>query len=264
VFTERIIGFMMKSLKEAKVNTSWINPNKAYEDAVAAFVQSILDPADSAAFLDDFSVLQQRVAFLGMFNSLSQTLLKLGSPGVSDIYQGNELWDLSLVDPDNRRPVDYARRQADLAGLCSSADPADLLGTAEDGRIKLYVTWRLLQLRRSLPGLFVGGGYSPLRAVGRARTPRHVCAFARTDAGQTLIVAAPVLIPTLLRDLPQQPPIGPTVWRDDWLPVPAETAYRDLFTGRLLEPRSIEGRPALLLRDVFGSFPVAALLAESA
>jgi maltooligosyltrehalose synthase len=124
------------------------------------------------------------------------------------------------------------------------------------------VTWRLLELRRTLPGLFVGGGYSPLRAVGRARTPRHVCAFARSGAGRTLIVAAPVLIATLLRDLPVQPPVGASVWRDDWLPVPAETAYRDVFTGRLLEPRAIEGRPALLLREMFGSFPVAALLAE--
>jgi (1->4)-alpha-D-glucan 1-alpha-D-glucosylmutase len=262
-FTERIAAFMLKALKEAKVNTSWINPNAAYEDAVAAFVHAILDTSDTNPFLEDFAGLQQRVAFVGMFNSLSQTLLKLGSPGVSDIYQGNELWDLSLVDPDNRRPVDYARRQADLQALCSgSVTAADLLAHADAGRIKLYVTWRLLHLRRSLPGLFVGGSYSPLRAVGRARTPRHVCAFARSDAGRTLIVAAPVLIASLLRDLPQQPPIGPTVWRDDWLPVPAETSYRDVFTEQVLEPRSIEGRPALLLREVFGALPVAALLAE--
>jgi (1->4)-alpha-D-glucan 1-alpha-D-glucosylmutase len=266
-FTERMVAFMLKALKEAKVNTSWINPNTAYEDAVAQFVRAILDDSESGSnpFLDDFVAFQQQVAFFGMFNSLSQTVLKLGSPGVADIYQGNELWDLSLVDPDNRRPVDYTRRQADLQALCdrlSEPGPltAELLKQAEDGRIKLYLTLRMLQLRRTAPGLFVSGGYSPLRAVGRAQ--RHVCAFARTATGQTLVVAAPVLIATLLRDLPRQAPIGPTVWRDDWLPVPAETAYRDLFTGQVLEPRSIEARPALLLRDVFASFPVAALLAS--
>src|SRR5205823_12581166 len=94
-FVERVVAFMLKALKEAKVNTSWINPNTAYEEAVANFVRAILGPG---AFLDDFVVLQRRVAFYGMFNSLSQTVVKLASPGVADLYQGNELWDFSLVD----------------------------------------------------------------------------------------------------------------------------------------------------------------------
>jgi (1->4)-alpha-D-glucan 1-alpha-D-glucosylmutase len=110
-FVRRVTEFMLKALKEAKVHTSWITPNTEYEEVVLQFVRSILDPRESAAFLEDLEQLQRKVAFFGIFNSLSQTVLKLGSPGVADIYQGNELWDFSLVDPDNRRPVDFAARE---------------------------------------------------------------------------------------------------------------------------------------------------------
>src|SRR5262249_20024803 len=156
--------------------------------------------------------LRAKIAFFGIFNSLSQLLLKLASPGVADVYQGNELWDFSLVDPDNRRPVDFLIRQRHLRALVErSGDRLDLarelLGSREDGRIKLYVTQRLLCLRREMPGLFVGGSYSPLRG-----TP-HVAAFTRQANGQLLIVAAPVLIATLTRGA-MIPPLGADVWRD--------------------------------------------------
>ena len=248
-FTDRIVGFMLKALKEAKVNTSWINPNTPYEAAVEQFVRSVLDPHESAAFLDDFRVLQQRVAFVGMFNALSQTVLKLGAPGVADIYQGNELWDFSLVDPDNRRPVDYGRRQADLQAIGDGVDPAELLRSASDGRIKLFVTHRLLCLRREYQGLFVGGSYTALRAGP------HVCAFARSDGNRTLVIAAPVLIASLLRDTATQPPVGPDVWLDDRLPVP-DACYQDIFTRKTLKPEP----NGLRLAEVFATLPVAALL----
>jgi len=155
-FARRIGEFMLKALKEAKVHTSWITPNTEYEEAVLHFTRAILDPRDSSAFLDDLGQLQSKVAWFGVFNSLSQTVLKLGSPGVADVYQGNELWDFSLVDPDNRRPVDFAHRQRLLESVLAASDDrlaltCDLLKHSRDGRIKLYVTQRLLCLRRERP-----------------------------------------------------------------------------------------------------------------
>ena len=256
----RVCEFMLKALKEAKVHTSWITPNTSYEDAVLQFVRSILDPRDNAAFIEDFKALQTKTAFFGIFNGLSQTVLKLGSPGVADIYQGNEMWDFSLVDPDNRRPVDYDRRRAaltdlmagqpDLVGLCRN-----LLATADDGRIKLYATHKLLCLRRQAPGLFVGGAYAPLRGH------RHVAAFARASDGRTLIIAAPVLVATLVRGN-LTPPLGSDVWRDEKLIVPQLGPYEDIFTGRTLTARATGSTARLPLADVFGEFPVAALVAQ--
>ncbi|MEN6585803.1 MAG: malto-oligosyltrehalose synthase, partial [Sulfuricella sp.] len=153
----RIEAYMLKAVREAKQHTSWINPNVPYEGGLSAFVRALLAPGEDNAFLADFLPFQRRVARWGMFNALSQTLFKLSAPGVPDIYQGNELWDFSLVDPDNRRPVNYARRQELLAEMENTvtAPPAALaqqlrqfLDNMQDGRAKLYVTWRLLRARR--------------------------------------------------------------------------------------------------------------------
>jgi len=250
---------MLKALKEAKIHTSWITPNVEYEEAVQQFVRAILDPSDRS-FIDDFVQLQKKVAFFGIFNSLSQTALKMGSPGVADVYQGSELWDLSLVDPDNRRPVDYDLRSAYLRDLVErSNDPLklvkELLESREDGRIKLYISHRLLCLRRERAELFVGANYTPLRGN------QHVAAFGRGAEGQTLVIAAPVQIATLTRGA-LVPPIGPEVWRDEWLPVPGEPGrvFHDVFTGqkRVAEQRS--ARAAVKLAELFSDFPVAALL----
>jgi (1->4)-alpha-D-glucan 1-alpha-D-glucosylmutase len=258
-FVRRITEFMLKALKEAKVHTSWITPNTEYEEAVLEFVRSILDPGESSPFLEDLAALQQRVAFFGIFNSLSQTVLKLGSPGVADVYQGNELWDFSLVDPDNRRPVDYRLREEYLAWILERSGDRPKLARAllearADGRIKLYVTQRLLCLRRESPALFVGGSYTPLRGN------QHVAAFARAAERHTLVVAAPVQIATLTGGA-LVPPIGPEVWREAVLPMPGEPGrvYRDLFTGRSLTTTAQGGRAELALADVFSDFPVAAL-----
>ena len=262
-FVHRVCEFMLKALKEAKVHTSWITPNTDYEQAVLQFTRTILDPRESGAFLEDLDQLQKKVAAFGIFNSLSQTVLKLGSPGVADIYQGNELWDLSLVDPDNRRPVDFEARRRELDWLRAHAGDrsslaSTLLATPEDGRIKLYVSQRLLSLRRERPGLFVGAAYTPLRGN------QHVAAFARAADGQMLVIAAPVQIATLMRGTPAAP-VGPDVWRDEVLTVPGERGrpYCDLFTGRELVPVETGGRVVLRLAEVFGSLPVAALLAET-
>ncbi|HYW89840.1 MAG TPA: malto-oligosyltrehalose synthase [Chloroflexota bacterium] len=256
-FVRRIDEFALKALKEAKVHTSWITPNTAYEQAVQDWLHAVLDTSEPNPFLDDFLELQRKVAFFGVFNSLSQTLLKLGSPGVADVYQGNELWDLSLVDPDNRRPVDF-----DLRKECLRRLDGDLLAQREDGRLKLLVTHRLLCLRRELPELFVGGSYTPLRTGGRVHRVPHVCAFARSADGKTLVVVAPTLVATLTRGA-MVAPLGPEVWRDDWLNVPPAAEYRDVLSGQLLETITQDGGNTVLpLRDVFGQLPIAALLAS--
>jgi (1->4)-alpha-D-glucan 1-alpha-D-glucosylmutase len=254
---QRVCDFMLKALKEAKVHTSWITPNTEYEEAVLRFTRAILDPAESGPFLDDLAQLQKKVAWFGVFNSLSQTLLKMAAPGVADIYQGNELWDFSLVDPDNRRPIDFGVRQKLLASILASNDrlslARDLLEHADDGRVKLYVSQRMLCLRRERQSLFVGASYTALRGHP------NVAAFARAAEGQTLIVVAPVLVATLLRGNAVAP-IGPDVWRDERLRVPGPigTEFTNLFTGQVLKAEDA----GLKLADVLADFPIAALLAD--
>lgn len=259
-FAARVCDFMLKALKEAKVHTSWITPNSEYEDAVLHFTRTILSANDSAAFLDDLEQLRQKVAWFGMFNSLSQTVLKFGAPGAADVYQGNELWDFSLVDPDNRRPVDFALRQKLLASVVRDAErdrlgvARDVLEHAQDGRIKLYVSQRLLCLRRERTALFVGGSYTPLRG-----NP-HVAAFGRACEGHALVIVAPVQIATLMRGN-LAAPIGADVWRNERLVVPGESGrhWENVFTGQRLQ---VEDN-SLKLADVLADFPVAALLAEA-
>ncbi|HYQ91893.1 MAG TPA: malto-oligosyltrehalose synthase, partial [Candidatus Competibacteraceae bacterium] len=198
-FRQRIENYMLKAVKEAKVHSSWVNPNPEYEGAIVAFIQALLKPGKNR-FLEDFLPDQRRIARLGLFNSLSQTLIKLTAPGVPDIYQGTELWDFSLVDPDNRRPVDYERRRALLMELQTLVETAGddlagrvrgLLDRLEDGRSKLYVNWRTLRLRREQSELFGHGDYVPL-AVAGAKS-RHVCAFARVYENTRVVVVAPRL-----------------------------------------------------------------------
>jgi len=257
---QRVKQFVLKALKEAKVHTSWITPNTAYEEAVQQWSHAVLDTSEPNPFLDDFADFQRKIAFFGIFNALSQTVLKLGSPGVADVYQGNELWDLSLVDPDNRRPVDYALRARYLHELAQQTVDS-LLDQRADGRLKMWVTHRLLCLRREVPGLFVGGSYVPLRTGGRVHRFQHIAAFARQSPGQALVIAVPILIATLLRGA-MAVPIGEDVWRDDWLSVPIAGEYRDVLSGKTLETHEQGGTTALFVRDVFAKLPVAALLAR--
>ncbi len=292
MFKERIQRYMEKAAKEAKIHTSWINPNKAYDDALRAFVDAILDESKRNPFLDELKVLQRRVAIDGIYNSLSQLLLKLTSPGIPDIYQGNEIWDFSLVDPDNRRPIDYeVRRQMlknlkdriagpdeDLAGLAQ-----ELLSSKEDGRIKLFVTYLTLHYRRAHQKLFLEGDYLPLE--GRGSRQDYLCAFARKNGNQHIVVGAPRFFSRLtqtpkmgivsrvpqmiaatffswLTQLPEGPPIGEEVWQDSCLILPDGTAgqrYRNIFTGEIAAAVEREGAMVLPVSKVFASFPVALL-----
>lgn len=185
-FRERMQAYALKAAREGKEETSWLNPHVAYEAGVAAFIARILDRSVSAEFIGAFEALAQRVALLGALNSLSQITLKATLPGVPDFYQGTELWDFSLVDPDNRRPVDFAGRAAALAAL-ETPDWDGLIKDWPSGRLKLAWTRQLLKVRNELADLFTLGGYQPLQVSGPHRD--HVIAFARWHGRDAAIVA---------------------------------------------------------------------------
>jgi (1->4)-alpha-D-glucan 1-alpha-D-glucosylmutase len=185
-FLERMQAYVLKAAREGKQETSWLNPNGAYEAGLRTFLEAILDRTKSAKFLDSLRSFTQRTSLLGALNSLSQITLKATMPGVPDFYQGTELWDFSLVDPDNRRPVDFAARKTAL----DSVEPPDRASLAQnwtDGRIKLAWTRHLLKLRTELAEVFARGDYQPLDVIGRHRD--HVIAFARQYAGDAAIIA---------------------------------------------------------------------------
>jgi (1->4)-alpha-D-glucan 1-alpha-D-glucosylmutase len=195
-----------------------------------------------------------------VWNSLSQALLKLTTPGVPDIYQGSELWDFRLVDPDNRAPVDYGLRRGMLEELRanSSAEQArNLLNTVEDGRVKLYVMWKALSLRQRNPELFRQGDYTPLMVQGLRAS--HVCSFARRKGNSTVIVAVPLLMAGVLSEQ-ENTPIGATVWGDTRLILPAALApeqYTNAFTAQQLAPEENNGYASLAISKLLQDFPVA-------
>jgi (1->4)-alpha-D-glucan 1-alpha-D-glucosylmutase len=257
---------MQKAVKEAKLRTSWINPNEAYDGAIRLFVARILDPGISARFLDDFAAFHRPVARLGMINSLSQTLIKITAPGIPDFYQGTEIWDFSLVDPDNRRPVDFVVRAALLEGLQERFAAGDLARMAaelvdrwEDGRIKLYTVHRALACRRAAASLFREGEYVALPTGGRRGI--HVCAFARQRERQVVLIVVPRLL-ARLTDNGMARPLGRECWADTWVELPDSIpsgVFRHLFTGATVAPIPGDSRTALLVGDLLAEFPVALL-----
>lgn len=271
-FVERIQAYMTKALREAKVRTSWVNPNEEYETAVRDFVTRVLDDQPANAFLQHVRPFQRRVSHLGMLNALSQTLLRLTAPGVPDTYQGTELWDFSLVDPDNRRPVDYPRRARMLTDLKARAEAAgsdrttfarDLAAAKEDGRVKLYVTWQALRTRQEHPGLFSGGEYHPAEVIGNCQG--HVFGFARRHAGRSAVVVVPRLMARLAPN-PGDLPTGADVWRDTSVVLPdgiaAGAAFRNVFTGERVASSEDQGRAVLPISAALAQFPVALLMVD--
>ena len=250
-FADRVKRYLGKATHEAKVHTSWINPDPEYDAAVPEFVGRVLDPAKSAAFLDDLRGFAATVAQLGALNSLSQTVLRCTAPGVPDTYQGTELWDLNLVDPDNRRPVDFDRRTALLADLDRAGGLDAGLLAVPDGRVKLAVAARLLRFRREHADVFARGVYLPVEATG----PRadHVFAFARRLGGDIVLAAVPRLVAGLCGES-GGPPLGRDAWEDTELSAPPGV-WSNLLTGDRIES---SGR--LPAAAVFGRFPVAVLI----
>ncbi len=261
-FRDRIIGYMLKAVREAKVHSSWIDTRPDYEDGLTSFVGAILDVDHRNPFLDDFRAFQRGIALAGMVNGLAQTTLKLTAPGVPDIYQGGELWDLNLVDPDNRRPVDYAARARVLAEVRALADASPAVGAGtlldrwSDGRIKLFVVWRLLQARREMPALFVGGDgdYEALETIGDRAD--HICAFVRRSGGEAVMIAVPRLV-TALGGL-EGVPLGSAAWGRTAVSLGAGWAgatARDLFTGSAVAIGAHAG--AVAAADLFATLPIA-------
>jgi (1->4)-alpha-D-glucan 1-alpha-D-glucosylmutase len=244
---ERVDAAMVKSVREGKERSSWSYPNAAYEAGLQRFVRGVLDASRPNPFLADFAGFVAQLARPAAIASLAQLVLKLTVPGVPDIYQGGELWDFSLVDPDNRRPVDWAERERLLREV-SDADAADLAETWQDGREKLFVTARLLALRRTRPALFAAGDYQPLE-IGEGNSPEtRVCGFARRHGGDVLAVAVPRLTWGLFRDG------GPAGFGAAEIALPAVVGWREVFSGT-----RIDARDRIRAGELFRQFPVAVL-----
>jgi (1->4)-alpha-D-glucan 1-alpha-D-glucosylmutase len=262
-FRDRIAAWQEKALREAKRHSGWAVPDEAYEAAARDFLAGVLDPARPARVVFDICEFVHRLAAPGALNSLSQLVLRLTSPGVPDLYQGTEYWDLSLVDPDNRRPVDYAARKASLA---AQDLPEQLLSEWRDGRVKQSILHRLLSLRAQYPALFENGGYTPLKVAGPAAD--HVLAFAREHAGQTVIIVASRLPASL--GVSGSPLIPSQSWEGTHLCVPRSSNIRG-FADALRAPSAslIEletpdpSEPGRLhLDQILATLPVAVLEAR--
>ena len=247
---ERVGAYMIKAVREGKEESSWSNPNGPYEAALERFVASVLDGSRPNAFLADFHAFIAPLARLSAISSLAQLAIKLAVPGMPDIYQGCELWDFSLVDPDNRRPPDWPQRRA-LLSVVRQADPSTLAANWRDGREKLFLATRLLRLRQEYPALFEAGDYLPLLGNGGAGDD-HLCAFARQHEDKTLVVAVPRLIYRLYH--------GGTSpdWGTTALPLPREGHWRDVVMGH-----TYADRERIAAVELFAHFPVAVLLSKA-
>jgi len=260
-FEQRVTEWQEKALREAKRHSGWAAPNVEYEQACRDFLHSVLDPARAAQIVQDMAAFAARLARPGAINSLAQTLLRLTCPGVPDLYQGCEFWDFSLVDPDNRRPVDFAARQAALdraTGRASGENPAsvaDLLASWEDGRIKQALIHQALSLRARAPGLFGGGRYIKLRCEGALC--EHILAFGRVQEGRGAIVLA-TRQAAKLPGTDGAPVVATAAWKDTCVILPSG------FSGRTLVD-ALGGAPEtrwttrLFIHSVLQRLPVALL-----
>ena len=256
-FVDRIKEYMLKSVREAKLHTAWLRPDSAYEEGFLEFVDRVLNPAESKEFLEQFLPFQKWVADYGIFNSLSQVLLKYASPGVPDTYQGTELWDLSMVDPDNRRPVDYNLRSDFLKEVKEKSETDilklidELFSTKETGKIKLFLTHRILQAIKENLAIFKKGDYQPLEVTGKFQN--CMVAFARSFEDKVAIAIAPRFFTKLVQ--PGKYPIG-EIWADTQIKLPQNSSkWRNYITNQ-----TISGNGAIAISQILQNFPVALLI----
>jgi (1->4)-alpha-D-glucan 1-alpha-D-glucosylmutase len=268
----RLQAYMEKATHEAKVRTSWINPNAAYDEAVREFVGNVLERRRDNRFLTEFLRFLDSIVDRGLYTALSQTVLKLMSPGIPDIYQGQELWDFSLVDPDNRRAVDYAHRSQLLSQLQTASQNTEsqlllaqeLAARPRDPRLKLYATWRLLQLRQSEPTLFIESRYVPLAVTGDKS--EHVVAFAwqprgEENQGKQIVVVVPRLLAQLTQSAASSeescPLSSPALWGDTRIVLPERSTnggWKHIFSGRQMSHAA-----SLSIAELLSDFPAAVL-----
>ncbi len=262
LYRERVKEYIIKAAREAKVRTTWLQPNTDYEKGFLAFIDGILKPSPQNRFLQSFLPFQKKVAVYGIWNSLSQTLLKITAPGIPDFYQGTEFWDLNLVDPDNRRPVDFAKRERVLHEIQKKAQNrphllTELLSTKEDGRIKLFLITMALRIRHAQKTLFAEGDYLPLDTGGKWK--EQVVAFARVKEAKWALTVVPRLLTEIVSE--QELPLGKRVWGDTHVLLPAEAPmyWRETFSET-----TIHGERVLSVGDLLEKFPVALLINEEA
>jgi (1->4)-alpha-D-glucan 1-alpha-D-glucosylmutase len=255
---KRVQEHLIKATREAMVNTRWTRPNQAHEDALLKFVARILSSQDNREFLQDFRQFQKKVAYFGMMNGLSQTLLKIAAPGVPDFYQGSEQWDLRLVDPDNRGPIDFVRRAEALDRLVRDKNADAAQGTVNlvehwhDGRIKLFLIWRALRFRRDHQNLFHAGEFVPLRSEG-SHSP-NIAAFLRRQGTSWALAAVPRWLSQL-----QGNGKGTFDWGDTNLLLPADAPshWNNILTRKPVVSANECGEPCIMVNDLFQEFPVA-------
>jgi (1->4)-alpha-D-glucan 1-alpha-D-glucosylmutase len=274
---ERVTEYMLKATREAKVRTSWTDPDTHYERALTGYIGALF--AGHAGTIGDVERFARRIALPGIWNALARALVHCTAPGTPDIYQGDELWNFSLVDPDNRRPVDFSTRDELLTSLERDAPPlGELLANPADGRLKLHTIHRALCCRRAHASLFATGSYHPLVAAASAEpsdhhpqhewghTPsaapstdlsRHIFAFARHSSNSTAII----VVPRLTASFADRPPIGSTTWHDTLLPIPP--ALRRPRWRRSIARGSLDlHRGALLLSEILAESPVEVVVGE--
>jgi (1->4)-alpha-D-glucan 1-alpha-D-glucosylmutase len=261
-FVQRIKDYIIKAVREAKIHTAWLRPDTIYEEGFLDFIDKILKPDINNQFLEKFRALQKWITPYGILNSLSQTLLKITIPGIPDFYQGTELWDLSLVDPDNRRPVDYEKRwsflqeiksrsQTDLMSLIS-----DLKANPIDGKIKLFLIVRALAARNKYLSIFQQGNYVPLPFMGEYAD--NVIAFARHYEGKSAIAIVPRFLTQLIQ--PDQYPLGDDIWKDTCLSIPSDlqSNWHDAITDQPLA-----NGDTIPVGQILKHFPVALLISQN-
>ena len=250
-FSDRIKDYILKAVREAKVYTAWLRPDEAYEQAFLSFIDRLLEDTD---FLQQFRPFQQKIAEYGIYNSLSQVLIKNTAPGVPDLYQGAELWELSLVDPDNRRPVDYQKRRKFLQDIKTESSQdilqliKELITTKENGKIKLFLTHQLLTARKTYPELFQNGDYQEIEVTGKHKD--SIVAFSRNYRDKTIVAIAPRFLTKIIK--PGQLPLGMEVWSDTSLKL-ANNNWHNLIDGQTIAGDTAVGK-------ILQNFPVALLV----
>ncbi len=256
-FPTRIKDYILKAVREAKVHTAWLRPDEEYERAFFSFIDKVLESKEST-FWEQFRPFQKQIAEYGIYNSLSQVLIKNTAPGVPDLYQGSELWELSLVDPDNRRPVDYQKRRDFLQEIKEKSTQdilqliKKLIETKENGKIKLFLTHQLLKARKEHSEIFQNGDYQPIEVTGKYQN--HLIAFARNYGDRTLVAIAPRFLTEIIK--PEQFPLGVEVWEDTRLNLPNKNWHN------LIDSQIIAGEN-LAVGEILQNFPVGLSIANN-